>query len=60
MSKYHVCVVAKTCCCSVLALEPNEDCPVHGVPYPPRCETCGRFLPHINRDANDKPEAERR
>lgn len=42
----HECKESRTCCCSILADEPNEDCPVHGWgPYPPRCETCGKFMP---------------
>lgn len=35
------------CCCSMQALEPDEDCPKHGCPYPPpkpRCP-CGKFVP---------------
>ncbi len=26
------------------ASEPSEDCPVHGYPWPPRCETCGQYM----------------
>lgn len=41
----HVCKEDKTCMCSILALEPDEDCPVHAQgPWPPRCGQCGRFL----------------
>jgi len=40
----HICAEATTCCCSRSALEPDESCPVHGHPWPPRCETCGRFV----------------
>ncbi len=41
--KKHVCKEDKTCHCYILAEEPEEDCPVHGYPYPPRCD-CGKFL----------------
>ena len=41
----HVCEESTTCECYMLADEPNEDCPVHGHPWPPRCGTCGRFMP---------------
>jgi len=41
---FHVCRESRTCCCSLTALEPDEDCPVHGWPYPPRCEICGQFM----------------
>ena len=45
----HVCAEGKTCTCSMLALEPDEDCPVHGAgPYPPRCGKCGRFIKRPN------------
>lgn len=41
----HMCHEAKSCCCSITALEPDEDCPVHAQgPWPPRCEVCGRFI----------------
>ena len=43
--KPHICVESKTCSCSIIALEPNEDCPIHGSgPWPPRCEICGRLM----------------
>ena len=45
----HTCKESNSCCCSLAALEPDEDCPVHGWPWPPRCETCGRFLSTENR-----------
>lgn len=41
----HQCCKSTVCRCYLLALEPNEQCPVHGWPYPPRCGDCGRFLP---------------
>lgn len=42
----HVCREMDWCCCSVSALEPSEECPIHtGTgPWPPRCATCGRFM----------------
>ena len=39
----HICTVKMLCRCSILALEPNPHCPVHGHPYPPRCG-CGKFV----------------
>ncbi len=48
MNKYnksHVCERSKTCCCYMLADEPAENCPVHGMgEYPPRCCICGKFM----------------
>ena len=42
---HHVCAEDKTCTCSMQALEPDEECPVHGAgPYPRRCGQCGRFI----------------
>ena len=38
----HICKEGG-CMCGVLALDPSEDCPVHGFPRP-RCAVCGRFL----------------
>lgn len=40
----HECREGQTCICNVSALEPNEDCPIHGYPYPNKCEICGRFI----------------
>ena len=40
----HECKPPRTCVCYALALEPSEDCPVHGYPWPPRCGDCGRFM----------------
>lgn len=31
------------CGCSLTALEPHPDCPVHGYPDPRRCPFCNRF-----------------
>lgn len=36
--------IARTCQCYLLALEPNEQCPVHGHPWPNRCGVCGQFV----------------
>lgn len=36
---------ARTCRCSMQALEPADDCPVHGWErYPKQCEVCGQFF----------------
>lgn len=41
----HICKEGTTCTCSIIGLEPNEECPVHGGGiYPPRCESCGKFI----------------
>lgn len=35
----------RTCTCDTQALEPNENCPLHGAgEYPPRCKHCGQFI----------------
>ena len=48
----HYCRESDTCCCSLTALEPDEDCPIHGSgPWPPRCVECGRFMPGSVREA---------
>jgi hypothetical protein len=45
MKRPHICQRPKTCRCSVTALEPNEDCPIHGHgEWPLRCEVCGKFM----------------
>lgn len=47
----HICEEGKGCVCSLQALEPDEDCPVHGPgPWPPRCASCGKFMPWACRD----------
>lgn len=44
-SKPHTCRRPSACTCSIQALEPDEQCPVHGAgEWPPRCEVCGRFM----------------
>ena len=45
----HVHQESKTCKCSMTALEPNEDCPIHGYPRPPKCEICGQFVKRPSR-----------
>ena len=40
----HICQEDRDCCCSMQSLEPDEDCPKHGWPWPPRCGICGRFM----------------
>ena len=40
----HECFESRTCKCYLLACEPNEECPIHGCPWPPRCAQCGRFF----------------
>ena len=42
----HKCQEGITCRCSSTACEPNDDCPLHGYPWPPRCGDCGRFMKH--------------
>ena len=50
-TKSHICKESKTCVCYLLGLEPNENCPAHGLgEWPPRCGTCGRYLKHERRN----------
>lgn len=50
MSKTHKCVESTSCTCSISALEPNDNCPVHSSGnWPPRCEICGRFMRYDSR-----------
>ena len=43
--KKHKCKEDKTCTCSIVGLEPDENCPKHGCgEWPKRCEICGRFI----------------
>jgi len=44
MIRTHKCQQSRVCNCSQMALEPNENCPMHGHPWPPRCWICGRFM----------------
>jgi hypothetical protein len=39
----HKCEPMRYCTCSVVGLEPDEDCAIHGVDPMPRCQ-CGRFV----------------
>lgn len=34
----------RNCICSISALEPHDNCPIHGYPWPPRCCLCNQFL----------------
>lgn len=51
----HICKESNSCICDLLALEPSESCPVHGVgKFPPRCEICGRFMKYKEKfDTNN-------
>ena len=50
----HTCTRNKSCICSTRALEPNENCPIHGLgEWPPRCVICGRFLKYKKEVDND-------
>ncbi len=42
----HICSQSRVCTCYILGLEPDEQCPQHGYPWPPRCDQCGRFIKH--------------
>lgn len=43
--KNHICKEDRSCICSILADEPDEECPVHGGCFVrPTCEICGRFM----------------
>ena len=45
--KKHICKRNRSCLCSLQALEPDEQCPIHGGgEWPPRCVECGKFLAH--------------
>lgn len=39
----HVCKPLEYCMCSINALEPDENCSIHGIDLHPRC-VCGRFV----------------
>lgn len=53
--KKHICQRNKTCICSQLKLEPDEQCPIHGYgEWPPRCEICGRFMKWDIKDNYEK------
>jgi hypothetical protein len=54
--KEHICETSRACVCSLVATEPNEECPKHGAgEWPPRCAECGRFMTQIL--APEKPES---
>lgn len=41
----HRCKRRDYCTCNSMALEPSEECPIHGCgDWPPRCAECGRFI----------------
>jgi hypothetical protein len=43
--KTHICIENKYCICSVQAIEPDENCPIHSAgEWPPRCAECGKFM----------------
>lgn len=42
--KEHICREIKYCSCYSLAIDPSEDCIIHGIYKQPRCSYCGRFL----------------
>lgn len=51
--KEHVHREPRGCYCSSTGLEPAEDCPTHGYPWPPKCTECGRFMPWPRHEATD-------
>lgn len=54
MTKPHTCTISKTCSCSIIALEPDEECPVHGWgPDHPSCGVCGRFVAKQNLEEQE-------
>ncbi len=53
----HICKPSHTCCCSIQALEPHDECPIHGYPsYPRRCD-CGKFVKVKGEPVTDPPVA---
>lgn len=40
----HKCCLGDYCICNPQGLEPDETCPMHGTPWPPRCVECGRMM----------------
>lgn len=56
LAEGHVCEYPDTCCCSISALEPDDDCPIHSFGPPiDRCKHCGRFM-RKNRKALEGAE----
>ena len=45
VDRTHTHQESNLCRCYLLALEPHEQCPVHGRPWPPRCGICGQMMP---------------
>lgn len=46
---------ADYCVCDSQALEPNDECPIHGAgEFPPRCMYCGCFMPWPKFDESGK------
>lgn len=44
MKDKHIHKKSDVCTCSLLAMEPDEQCPIHGYPWPPRCAECGQYM----------------
>lgn len=51
----HVCHELDFCICGIVALEPDERCPIHGGTreWPPRCCECGKFMKVEQPNAQD-------
>ena len=57
--KDHVCEENKECICFGWKNEPDERCPQHGAgSWPPRCDTCGRFMKWPERMTTPEYKAE--
>lgn len=53
--KEHKCYSANHCICSISALEPEDNCAIHGHGnWPPRCNECGKFLPRKAKENQEK------
>lgn len=52
----HTHYESKSCSCYTGALEPNDNCPIHGYPLE-RCSYCGQFMKKVRAspsgDGND-------
>jgi hypothetical protein len=57
-TKPHECRESNTCKCHKLGSEPNQDCPIHGWAWPPRCGECGRFMPRPKGPTEEEVEAD--
>ena len=42
------------CMCNLSGDTPNENCPIHGVLWPPKCMYCGQFMTWKQRKENDE------